>query len=66
MCHVFIVFVAFIIIALQIVSILGFCSSVFTLKSYRIGLRIKRLSKHPCPEATLPGMNNKWIVFQSK
>lgn len=43
-----------------------FCSSMFTLKSYRIGLRIKKLSKHPCPEATLPGMNNKWIVFQSK
>lgn len=43
-----------------------FCSSLFTLKSYRIGLRIKRLSKHPCPEATLPGMNNKWIVFHSK
>lgn len=63
---VFIIFVAFIIISLQIFTILDFCSSVFTPKSYRIGLRMKRLSKHPCPEATLPGMNNKWIVFQSK
>lgn len=34
-----------------------FLSSVLNLKSCRIGLRVKSLSKHPCPETTLQGMN---------
>lgn len=53
---VFLAFGGFIVISLQI-FIMVLLSSVLTLKSYRIGLRIKRLSKDPCPETTLRGMN---------